>query len=369
MLGDRPIPAQLRILDPECEQAMRPVADRLRHLGRRRPREVRLDEDDLRHAVERLVWERTHGAQVGDADVEAGRRLEHRGKRRPDGDDERRAVSKDDETVAVDGRMVHLERRADVDAFGAGHGGAQRALELVRMAGHLDPPAGERRKQRDVLRRLVRPTRGRRVVRRAVRDEDRADVVVPEVELDLLPRPLDDKGRVRVHDRPLALEREARREADHQLLADADVDDARMPRQLARADVGEHDPDAIVRVERLGRHVVEPLPHRRHRVTSATTQTGPATWLRDMASKRASWSRPSTVTASQPSSSKRPAMFPPQLCVALWLLTTIAVSPATRARPANWIASQFEPSSSSPSPTSTNTRRPASATPTAIGRP
>ena len=48
---------------------------------------------------------------------------------------------------------------------------------------------------------------------------------------------------------------------------------------------------------------------------------------------------------------------------------TIAVSDDSPIRPAYWTASQFDPSSSSPSPTRHQTRRPVSAAPTATPSP
>src|SRR6266849_10622494 len=178
------------------------------------------------------------------------------------------------------------------------------------MPGHVDRPAGERGEQRDILRRLVRSPRACRVVGRTRADEHRADILVAEVELDLLVRPLDEKRRVRVDDGSKAFERKPGGDADHQLLADADVEDTRMPRQLRDADLGEHERDARVLVERLRRHAVEALAHA-HRTISATTQRGCAATTAS-ASSSASWSRPSTRAALQPSSSKRRSTPPGQ---------------------------------------------------------
>ncbi len=82
----------------------------------------------------------------------------------------------------------------------------------------------------------------------------RADVLVAEVELDLLERALDQERRVAVDDRAQALLCQAGGDADHQLLADADVDDALgMPlaragrREGVDADVGQHDAPAADR--------------------------------------------------------------------------------------------------------------------------
>ena len=98
------------------------------------------------------------------------------------------------------------------------------------MAGDVDRPAGQRTERGDVLRRLVRPARTRRVVRGAGADEHRTEILMAEVELDLLVRPLDEERRVGVHDRAEALEREPGSDADRQLLANPEVEDTRMVR-------------------------------------------------------------------------------------------------------------------------------------------
>src|SRR5690348_8400037 len=151
------------------------------------------------------------------------------------------------------------------------------------MPGNVDRPPRQRGEERDVLRRLVRPALAGAVVGGAVRDQYRADVLVPEIDLQLLERTLDEKRRVRVHDRPVALERETGRDADHQLLADADVEDSRMPWQLRDADVGEDDRDPLVARDCLARSLVEPGAHG-HRRISTTTQPGrPRTRVRKAA--------------------------------------------------------------------------------------
>ena len=68
-----------------------------------------------------------------------------------------------------------------------------------------------------------------------------ADVLMAEVELDLLVGTLDEEGRVGVRDGAHPLEREARGDADHRLLADADVEEPLVARELGGADLGEHD--------------------------------------------------------------------------------------------------------------------------------
>ena len=74
-----------------------------------------------------------------------------------------------------------------------------------------------------------------------------------QVELDLLVGPLDEERRVGVHDGPQALEGEAGGDADHQLLADPDVEHALVARQLAGADLGQHDGDAGILLQRSRR--------------------------------------------------------------------------------------------------------------------
>ena len=89
----------------------------------------------------------------------------------------------------------------------------------------------------------MRAPGGRGVVGGAGRDEDGAEVLVAEVELDLLVRALDEERRIRVRDRAVALQRETGRDADHQLLADADVEDPLVPGEVTGADVREHHRD------------------------------------------------------------------------------------------------------------------------------
>ena len=138
-----------------------------------------------------------------------------------------------------------------------------------------------------------------------------AQILMPEVELELLVRPLDEERRIRVRDRPVPLEREPGGDADHQLLADADVEHARMRRHLGDADVGEDHGDARVVLQRLRREPVEAGAHR-HRGTSATTRWGRSCKPAPNASSSASWSWPSTTAALQRSSAKRCAIPPGQ---------------------------------------------------------
>ena len=94
------------------------------------------------------------------------------------------------------------------------------------MTGHLHVPARQRVEQRDVGRCVVGASARRPVVRRTDAREDRADALVTERNLELLVRSLDQERRVRVSDGPHSLDREPTRDAEHELLADADVDHA-----------------------------------------------------------------------------------------------------------------------------------------------
>ena len=207
--------------------------------------------------------------------------------------------------------MVLFLRQPDVDAIVAGEGLREHALDFVGMTGHLNRPAWQRSEQCDVLGCLVRASGMRRVVRRPVAHQHRTDVLVAEVELDLLERPLDDERRIRVDDRTVTLECEPRRNADHQLLADADVVQPRMPRHLCDADLREHHGHARVRLQSVGCESVEPLAHR-HLRTSATTTCGRSSCDTVSARSSSSWSRPSARATLHSSSSKRAPMPPGQ---------------------------------------------------------
>ncbi len=98
-----------------------------------------------------------------------------------------------------------------------------------------------------------------------------------EVELEHLVRALDEERRVRVRDRPVALECETGRDADHQLLAYAHVEVTRMLADRLVPDLRGDDGDPLVLVERRAGEVVEAFAHRRHLAfTSATMQRGRA---------------------------------------------------------------------------------------------
>ena len=100
-----------------------------------------------------------------------------------------------------------------------------------------------------------------------------------EVELDLLVGALDQEGGVGVRDRPQALEGEAGGDADHQLLADADVEQPLVAGgQLGGADLGQDDRGARIVVQCAGGALVEALAHGGHRCTSATTRWAARRW-------------------------------------------------------------------------------------------
>ena len=144
-----------------------------------------------------------------------------------------------------------------------------------------------------------------------------------EVELDLLERRAR-PGTARRSARSGAgpVERQPAGDADHQLLADADVDHpvrvpARGRREPAGGDVGQHDRDARVVVEQLGGGVDEALPHGRSSLAPRRRRraAGPGWRPRARArSRRGRGRRPSR--AVQPLTANRLAMPPGQPWVA-----------------------------------------------------
>lgn len=146
---------------------------------------------------------------------------------------------------------------------------AQQQFGLVGVAGDMDGPAVERAEQGDVAGALVGATFGGHVVGAPVADQDGARVLVAEIELDLLERPLDEERGERVRDRPQPGQRQAPGDADEQLLADADVDHAagvagRGRRKLRRGDVGQHHRDPRIAVQQVGGGRDEALTHGFH---------------------------------------------------------------------------------------------------------
>src|SRR5262249_34936047 len=153
------------------------------------------------------------------------------------------------------------------------------------------------------------------------------------------------------------LEREARGDAHGSLLHDPDVDracrvvlDGRA--QVVEADVGHDHGDVLVATEHVDDRRHRLLAHRRH--TTATTAVGPSEG-RPSAARGAPWSRPSTVTASQPNAPSFSAISPSATLLER-LSTAISVRLSSPAEPACSSASQFDPSFSSASPVSTKTR-------------
>ena len=190
----------------------------------------------------------------------------------------------------------------------------QQLLDLVGVAGHVNRESGQGGEQGDVAGGLVRAALGRGVVGGADADEQRADILVAEIELDLLERALDQERRVAVDDRAEAFLCEAGGDADHELLADPDVDHALgmpLPRAGRRegvvADVGQHDGQPRVGVECLRRDPGEALPHalHAHASTSATTACGRPGRASAMARSSASWSHARALAVDQPSLAKR----------------------------------------------------------------
>ena len=121
------------------------------------------------------------------------------------------------------------------------------------------------------------------------------DVLVAQVELDLLVGALDDEGRVGVHDGPQPLEGEAAGHADHELLADADVEHALGARgssetPISARTIAVRGSSSSARVA----SVVEALAHGGHRSTSAHDHVRPLAPVAVSARSSASWSRPST---------------------------------------------------------------------------
>jgi hypothetical protein len=145
----------------------------------------------------------------------------------------------------------------------------------------MDGPAGQGVEERDVAGALVGSAHRRVVVGGADADEHGADVLVAEVELDLLERPLDEERGVGVHDRAHAGERQSPGDADHRLLADADVEDAvRVAgagrRERGCGDVGGNDRELRVVVQRGAHGVHKGLSHGHSPRIVATTTFGPS---------------------------------------------------------------------------------------------
>jgi hypothetical protein len=179
-------------------------------------------------------------------------------------------------------RGIGLSGEADVDVAVGGDRVAQHHLGLVGMTGDVDRPVGQRAEQRHILRRLVRAAAVGCVVRGANADQDGPDALVREVELDLLERPLDQERCVGMRDGTHAGQCQAGGDADHELLADTDVDDpirvtALGSDQARSADVGHHHRQPRILVEQLARDVCEAVAHRvgrrRHAPFSTTATT------------------------------------------------------------------------------------------------
>ncbi len=108
------------------------------------------------------------------------------------------------------------------------------------------------------------------VVGGADADQDSAGLLMTEVQLDLLERPLDQEAREGMHDRPHSGQRQAAGHADRQLLADPQVDHpVRVPLpgrpELLGGDVGKHHRKPRVLIEKLRRDGRKTLTHGIHR--------------------------------------------------------------------------------------------------------
>ncbi|SCE12364.1 hypothetical protein GA0115246_111063, partial [Streptomyces sp. SolWspMP-sol7th] len=278
MLGRGAVTAQLRAADTETQDAVRPVDERFGDGRRRGPREVRLDEDDVRRVggvrggAQCRPVEGPHRRRVEDGDVEALGRGEHLVEQRPHREDDTRAPFAQQERAApVDGPppLVRLLREPYVDAVLAAHGMAQQRLGLVGVSGDVHGPPVERVEEGHVARRHVREASGGDVVRGPGADQDAADALVPEVELDLLEGALDEEAREGVQDGPHPGEREPAPGAHQELFADAEVDDPvgvalRRLGEAVAADHGEDDGEALVLAEQGGHGGAETVAHRFH---------------------------------------------------------------------------------------------------------
>ena len=318
------VAADLVVGDAESEQAVGAVRERRRDLGGRGAGEIRLDEDDVRPAagpraepggVERAGPSRrtpTVASRSATAAATPGRASARR--RRTSGAAARAAAHDDAARPPPTGDRVHLLREPHVDVAVARRGAPRRSRSTSSgWPGTWIVQPGSAREQRHVGRGLVRPARAGAVVRRARADEHRADALVDEIQLDLLERPLDEKRRVRVDDRT--------QPSSASPAATPIISCSRMP-TLNRRGCGRSSPAPISArttatrgssSSELRGHVVEALPHRRHGRdlrdddVRPVAPAGPRT-----PASSASWSRPSTRTALQPSSSNRRSIPPGQ---------------------------------------------------------
>src|SRR5262249_46777333 len=135
---------------------------------------------------------------------------------------------------------------------------------------------------------------------------------------DLLERTLREERGDGVDDRVEALEREAGGDAHRGLLHDPEVDSsarvvAQRGLEQVDADVGEHEREPFVVLEEVEERLGRALAHcGAHCLasTTATTAVGASGRRRESAPRSSSWSRPSTVTASQPKAASFPARSP-----------------------------------------------------------
>lgn len=134
------------------------------------------------------------------------------------------------------------------------------------MARYVDRPVRQAVQQGHVLGRLVGASAVGGVVGGADADQNGADALVGQVELDLLERSLDQERCVRVGDGPHAGPGQARGDADHELLANADVNDpigmtVLGPHKAGPADVGQHHRQPRILVEEVAGNPGEAVAH------------------------------------------------------------------------------------------------------------
>ena len=128
-------------------------------------------------------------------------------------------------------------------------GRTEELLDLVGVAGDLHGPAVEGVEQRHIPRAEVGLAAARPAIGAAGGHQHRAASLVPEVELHLLEGTLDQERREGMRDGAHSGQGEAAGHPDHQLFADAHVDDAvgisgeGFRTEVTQADVGEHQCD------------------------------------------------------------------------------------------------------------------------------
>ena len=145
---------------------------------------------------------------------------------------------------------------ADVGEAAIGVGSAHVLIHLRGVTGHQHPQPGNRGQRLHITGGVVGGALGAVVEGSTCADQDRAQLLVSQVVLDLLQRPLGHEGCDRVGDREKPFKCEAGGHPDHRLLHDPDVDRAgritleRSP-EVLEADLGQRDRDPRVLLEQL----------------------------------------------------------------------------------------------------------------------